>query len=215
MVDGVRKLISHLFDIPKQMTAELLFDQSVFVKQAINTVLHESMIGLVLTSIMILLFLGNFRATTAVLLSIPLSALATFVVLNAMNATVNTMILGGLALAFSRVIDNSVISTRKHLSPPGTGCDTPGGGSRGRSRGNVGRLRGNPGCGSRLLPRDLSLWCQQISLFGAGSVLLHFADCVFCGGDDRDSTLLLALSQVRAPHRIFPPDGWRKSMRLI
>ena len=110
VVNGVRKLIGHLFDIPKQMTAELLFDQSVFVKEAITTVLHESLIGLVLTSIMILLFLGNFRATTAVLLSIPLSALATFVILNFMDATVNTMILGGLALAFSRVIDNSVIS---------------------------------------------------------------------------------------------------------
>jgi multidrug efflux pump subunit AcrB len=59
---------------------------------------------------MILLFLGNFRATTAVLLSIPLSALATFVILNFGNATINTMILGGLALAFSRIIDNSVIS---------------------------------------------------------------------------------------------------------
>ena len=110
VVNGVRKLISHLYDIPKQMSAELLFDQSVFVKEAIQTVLHEGLIGLVLTSIMILLFLGNVRATAAVLLSIPLSALATLVILNFMNATVNTMILGGLALAFSRVIDNSVIS---------------------------------------------------------------------------------------------------------
>lgn len=110
LVNSVKKLIGHLYDIPKQMTAAVLFDQSVFVKEAITTVLHESLIGLVLTSIMILLFLGNFRATTAVLLSIPLSALASFVVLNSMGATVNTMILGGLALAFSRVIDNSVIS---------------------------------------------------------------------------------------------------------
>jgi multidrug efflux pump subunit AcrB len=110
VVNEVRKLIGNLYDIPKQMTAELLFDQSVFVKEAIKTVLHESLMGLVLTSIMILLFLGNLRATSAVLLSIPLSALATFVILYFGNATVNTMILGGLALAFSRVIDNSVIS---------------------------------------------------------------------------------------------------------
>ena len=110
VVSGVKNLIGHLYDIPKQMTAELLFDQSSFVKEAIKTVLHEGMIGLVLTSIMILLFLGNVRATSAVLLSIPLSALATFVILYYMGATVNTMILGGLALAFSRVIDNSVIS---------------------------------------------------------------------------------------------------------
>jgi HAE1 family hydrophobic/amphiphilic exporter-1 len=110
VVDGVRKLTQHLYDIPKQMKTDLLFDQSVFVKEAINTVLHEGLIGLVLTSIMILLFLGSLRATTAVLLSIPISALATFVILYLMGSTVNTMILGGMALAFSRVIDNSVIS---------------------------------------------------------------------------------------------------------
>ena len=110
VVNDVRNLIGHLYDIPKQMKAEILFDQSGFVKEAIQTVLHEGLIGLVLTSIMILLFLGNVRATLAILLSIPLSALATFVILHYMGATVNTMILGGLALAFSRVIDNSVIS---------------------------------------------------------------------------------------------------------
>jgi multidrug efflux pump subunit AcrB len=110
VVDGVRSLLGHLYDIPKQMKADLLFDQSVFVKEAISTVLDESLIGLALTSLMILLFLGNFRATTAVLLSIPISILATFVMLKLDDATINTMILGGLALALSRVIDNSVIS---------------------------------------------------------------------------------------------------------
>ncbi len=110
VVDDVKKLIGHLYDLPKQMTADVLFDQSGYVKEAIKTVFHEGLIGLVLTSIMILLFLGNVRATAAVLLSIPLSALATFVILSLMGATVNTMILAGIALAFSRVIDNSVIS---------------------------------------------------------------------------------------------------------
>ncbi len=110
VVNGVRALIGHLFDIPKQMTASVVFDQSIFVKEAIKTLLHEGLLGLLLTSLMILLFLGSFRATSAVFLSIPLSALATFVVLYLMDSTVNTMILGGLALAFSRVIDNSVIS---------------------------------------------------------------------------------------------------------
>ena len=110
VVNGVRNLVGHLYDIPKQMTANVVFDQSVYVKEALKTVLHEGIIGLVLTSLMILIFLGSFRATTAVLLSIPLSALTTFVVLSMMGSTVNTMILGGLALAFSRVIDNSVIS---------------------------------------------------------------------------------------------------------
>src|SRR5579872_6729819 len=110
VVDGLRKLTKHLYDIPKQMVTSIVFDQSVYVKEAIQTVLHEGFLGLILTSLMILIFLGSFRATSAVLLSIPLSALAAFVVLALMGGTVNTMILGGMALAFSRVIDNSVIS---------------------------------------------------------------------------------------------------------
>ena len=110
VVNDVRDLSKRLFDIPKQMKADLLFDQSVFVKEAIKTVLHEGALGLLLTGVMILLFLGDVRATFATMLSIPLSALATFVILYFMGATVNTMILAGIALAFSRVIDNSVIS---------------------------------------------------------------------------------------------------------
>ena len=110
VVDGIREAIKHLYDIPKTLVATVVFDQSAFVKEAIKTLLHEGLIGLILTSLMILIFLGSLRATTAVFLSIPLSALATFVVLNLAGSTVNTMILGGLALAFSRIIDNSVIS---------------------------------------------------------------------------------------------------------
>src|ERR1700689_2501193 len=110
VVDDIRALVGHLFDLPAQLKTSIVFDQSVFVKQALSTVLHEGLIGLVLTTVMILVFLGSMRATGAVLLSIPISALATFVVLYMLGSTINTMILGGLALAFSRVIDNSVIS---------------------------------------------------------------------------------------------------------
>jgi HAE1 family hydrophobic/amphiphilic exporter-1 len=110
VVADVRSLTAHLFDLPAELKTAIVFDQSVFVKEAIKTVLHEGVIGLVLTSLMILIFLGSMRATVAVLLSIPISALAAFVILFMLGSTVNTMILGGLALAFSRVIDNSVIS---------------------------------------------------------------------------------------------------------
>ncbi len=110
VVNGIRGMLGKLFDIPRQLETTVVFDQSAFVKEAIQTLLHEGLIGLALTSLMILIFLGSFRATTAVFLSIPISALATFVILYFMGSTVNTMILGGLALAFSRVIDNSVIS---------------------------------------------------------------------------------------------------------
>src|SRR5580658_4450834 len=110
VVNDVRTLTGKLFDLPKQLKTAIAFDQSVFVKQALSTVLHEGLMGLALTGIMILIFLGSPRATGAVLLSIPISALATVVVLYMLGSTINTMILGGLALAFSRVIDNSVIS---------------------------------------------------------------------------------------------------------
>src|SRR6266702_3195245 len=72
-------------------------------------VLREGGVGLILTGLMVLLFLGSLRATAAVFLSIPLSALAAFLALGGSGGSVNTMVLGGLALAFSRLIDNSVI----------------------------------------------------------------------------------------------------------
>jgi len=110
VVDGIRDMIGHLSGVPKALAATVVFDQSTFVKEAIRTLLDEGMIGLLLTSLMILIFLASLRATFAVFLSIPLAGLTTFVILYLLGSTVNTMILGGLALAFSRIIDNSVIS---------------------------------------------------------------------------------------------------------
>jgi hydrophobic/amphiphilic exporter-1 (mainly G- bacteria), HAE1 family len=125
VVKDVSDLTKRLFDLPQQLKTAIVFDQSVFVKKALNTVMREGLLGLLLTSLMILIFLGSMRATFAVLLSIPISAMATFVILYYMGSTINTMILSGLALAFSRVIDNSVISLEniyRHLemgsSPP-------------------------------------------------------------------------------------------------
>jgi multidrug efflux pump subunit AcrB len=109
VVNGVRKVMSHLLDVPPELKTDVVFDQSAFVRTAIDTLVHEGAIGLILTGLMILIFLGNMRATAAVFLSIPLSALAAFVALHMGNSSINAMILGGLALAFSRLIDNSVI----------------------------------------------------------------------------------------------------------
>ena len=109
VVNGIKEGIAHLVDVPKSLVAKVVFDQSVFVKTAIENIIHEGVIGMVLTGLMILIFLGNFRATAAVFLSIPLSVLATFIALSFGNSTINSMVLGGLALAFSRLIDNSVV----------------------------------------------------------------------------------------------------------
>jgi multidrug efflux pump subunit AcrB len=109
IVNGVKKAVADLLDIPSVLKTDVVFDQSVFVKIAVKNVINEGTIGLCLTALMIFLFLGNVRATIAVLISIPVSCLATFLGLNLGGSSINTMVLGGLALALSRLIDNSVV----------------------------------------------------------------------------------------------------------
>ncbi len=109
IVNGIKVAIKDLVDVPKNLVAKVVFDQSVYVKTAIRNLANEGGIGLVLTALMILVFLGSVRATVAVLLSIPLSALAALLAINLGGGTINTMVLGGLALVFSRLIDNSVV----------------------------------------------------------------------------------------------------------
>ncbi len=109
IVNGVRDRIRTLLDIPKHLIATVVFDQSEYVKIAVANVLREGSMGLGLTALMILVFLGSLRGTISVLLSIPISCLAAFLLLNAFGSTINTMVLGGLALVLSRLIDNSVV----------------------------------------------------------------------------------------------------------
>jgi multidrug efflux pump subunit AcrB len=133
VVNGIKQAISHLLDVPKTLVANVVFDQSLFVKSAIENLLDEGAIGLCLTGLMIMIFLGNIRATVAVFLSIPLSALATFLCLSFGDNSINSMILGGLALAFSRLIDNSVVVLEnifRHLEmgePPEIAAEKGGG----------------------------------------------------------------------------------------
>ena len=132
VVDGIREKLTHLFDVPASLATRVAFDQSRFVKTAIRTLLDEGGIGLFLTSLMILIFLGSMRATIAVFFSIPLSALATFIALQIGGSSVNTMVLGGLALALSRLIDNSVVvleNIYRHLEmgePPAVAAEKGG-----------------------------------------------------------------------------------------
>ncbi len=132
VVDGVRKTVTHLVDVPPAMKTDVVFDQSRFVRTAIETLLDEGGIGLFLTCLMILIFLGSFRATVAVFFSIPLSVCATFIVLQLGGSSINSMVLGGLALALSRLIDNSVVvleNIYRHLEmgqPPLVAAETGG-----------------------------------------------------------------------------------------
>ncbi|HEX3892350.1 MAG TPA: efflux RND transporter permease subunit [Terracidiphilus sp.] len=109
IVNGIKAATKKLVDIPDTLHTAVVFDQSIFVKLAISNVSREAGIGLVLTGVMILVFLGSPRATLAVLLAVPLSMIACLLLINFMGGSINTMILGGLALVFSRLIDNGVI----------------------------------------------------------------------------------------------------------
>jgi multidrug efflux pump subunit AcrB len=95
---------------PPGMQIHLLFDQSVFVQQAISSVLREGAIAAGLTALMILLFLGSWRSTLVVMVSIPLSILTSIAVLSALGESINTMTLGGLALAVGILVDDSTVT---------------------------------------------------------------------------------------------------------
>jgi hydrophobic/amphiphilic exporter-1 (mainly G- bacteria), HAE1 family len=160
VVDGIKERIQHLVDVPKSLVAKVVFDQSVFVKTAIENIIHEGVIGMVLTGLMILIFLGNFRATAAVFLSI----LATFIALSFGNSTINSMVLGGLALAFSRLIDNSVVVLENIFRHLELGESPVVAAEKGGKEMSLPVLAATPHYGGRLFSGHLPLRCQQVPL---------------------------------------------------
>ena len=139
-----RNAVAHLIDIPKSLVTKVVFDQSVFVEEGDRDAADEGGIGLVLTGLMMLVFLGNLRATVAVFLSIPLSALAAFIALFFGGSSINSMILAGSRCVFSRLIDNSVIVLEnifRHMEmgepPRSRGGARRAGGGAGRARRHV------------------------------------------------------------------------------
>lgn len=104
------KLPSLLPLLPEGIEVKLLADQSIFVKEAIAGVVHEALIAAVLTAIMLLLFLGNWRTTVIIAISIPLSIFSSLIVLHLLGETINIMTLGGLALAVGILVDDATVT---------------------------------------------------------------------------------------------------------
>jgi multidrug efflux pump subunit AcrB len=110
VVEGVRDYLPELEkQLPKGVSVTPLFDQSVFVRAALTGVLREGAIAAGLTALMILLFLGNWRLTLIVMLSIPTSVLCALIVMYFTGQTLNTMTLGGFALAVGILVDNATV----------------------------------------------------------------------------------------------------------
>ncbi len=111
IISGIKRKIAEVRDaLPEQLRISLLGDQSVFVRGAIAGVATEGLIAAVLTSLMILLFLGSWRSTVIIAISIPLSVLGAIVMLALVGETLNIMTLGGLALAVGILVDDATVT---------------------------------------------------------------------------------------------------------
>jgi multidrug efflux pump subunit AcrB len=119
VVSGVRNLMPTIMaGMPKSLKLDYLFDQSIFVRAAIDGVVREGAIAGVLTGLMILVFLGSWRSTVIVATSIPLSILTSIAVLHALGQSLNVMTLGGLALAVGILVDDATVeieNNHRHL----------------------------------------------------------------------------------------------------
>ena len=111
VVDGIRKLLPRVaFTLPPQLKIQPLGDQSIFVRAAVNGVIREAVIAACLTGLMILIFLGSWRSTLIIAISIPLSILSSVIVLGFLHETINVMTLGGLALAVGILVDDATVT---------------------------------------------------------------------------------------------------------
>src|SRR5271156_2394680 len=110
IVAGVKKIVQQAAQaLPPELKITSLFDQSLFVRASINGVVREGVIAAALTATMILLFLGDWRPTIVILISIPLSIFVSIIVLSAIGQTINIMTLGGLALAVGILVDDATV----------------------------------------------------------------------------------------------------------
>jgi multidrug efflux pump subunit AcrB len=110
VISGIKALLPQIATtVPKQLKMKPLADQSVFVLGAINGVVREALIAACLTAFMILIFLGNWRSTLIIAISIPLAILTSVIVLSLIGQTINIMTLGGLALAVGILVDDATV----------------------------------------------------------------------------------------------------------
>ncbi len=110
VIAGIKAMLPQILaGLPPELRIHPLADQSLFVRASINGVIREGVIAACLTGLMILIFLGNWRSTVIIAVSIPLSILTSIVVLSALGETINIMTLGGLALAVGILVDDATV----------------------------------------------------------------------------------------------------------
>src|SRR5579862_6200286 len=122
VVDQIKSRLPQIrATLPPEAKLDVLQDQSVFVRASVNGVVREALIAAGLTGLMVLLFLGSWRSTLVVVTSIPLSILASLIVLGALGQTLNTLTLGGLALAVGMLVDDATVEVENTTRNLGEG----------------------------------------------------------------------------------------------
>ena len=182
VVNGVKEVLPEIRRLmPAGVNIKPIFDQSIFVRASLNSVLMGGAMAAGLTALMILLFLGNWRLTLIILASIPLSIITAILVMYCMGQTLNTMTLGGFALAVGILVDNSTVvieNIERHLDALGKNLKrNPGGaaeigdsdaafhaGDLHRVRADFSACRGRPNisfrrCRCRCAFRCWRVWC--------------------------------------------------------
>ncbi len=202
IIKGVRQIIfspSMKGQLPPQMKIVALADQSIFVRGAINGVVREAIIAACLTAIMILVFLGSWRSTIIIAVSIPLSILCSLILLYALHETINIMTLGGMALAVGILVDDATVAIENINRNLETG--------QGAGAGHSGRLGAD--CYSRpgVDARHLHRLCAHVpsERRGALPVCAHGR-----GRGLRHAGQLFALAHPGAHHGQVPAQGARR-----
>ncbi len=213
VVKGVKEALKSIrAAAPAGLKISELFDQSVFVTNSVNGVLREGAIAAGLTALMILIFLGSWRSTLVVMISIPLAILSSLVVLYFLGETLNTMTLGGLALAVGILVDDFNRHHRKHASPLDRRAHAAFRGDAARGRRNRHTDAGFDACHQlRVHLGGVPQWTGQVSVHAS------WACCRIC-----DAGFLRIVADPDADHdwpaaqrRETPWHGGRRAYRLL
>ena len=195
IISSVRETLAQTKDsLPPNLEITPIADQSLFVRASIDGVVKEALIAACLTGLMILLFLGSWRSTLIIAVSIPLSILMSLAILSALGETINIMTLGGFALAVGILVDDATVEIENINRNLAQGKEI--------TAGDPGRRRADRGAGVRLDAFDLHRLRADVLPDRRRAVSLRAAGR---GRRLRDALVVLPLAHARADHGALPP----------
>jgi hydrophobic/amphiphilic exporter-1 (mainly G- bacteria), HAE1 family len=197
VVNGIKEGIAHLVDVPKSLVAKVVFDQSVFVKTAIENIIHEGVIGMVLTGLMILIFLGNFRARLSLNPALGIGHLYCALFWEQYYQLDGARRSGTGLFAFNRQLCRG---SGKYFPAPRIGGISDCRSRKRRERNVSAGIGGDPHYGCGIFSSHLPVRCQQVPLYRPGPLRGAFLIRFLPRRDDRGALVLCEISP-RTPER--------------